>query len=191
MRRAFSTSAVARMLGVAVGSVANWIDQGQLKAGKTPGGHRRVVAENLVEFLRQQNLPVPPRLTHRLTVRVLVVDDDEAIATWVANEIRVAHPEYDVMTAPDGFSAGEIVGSMNPDAVILDLRMPGLDGYEVCRRIKSKKETKYIAVIAMTAETSAKAEKRILECGARALLAKPLHLESLLRELDAALEGED
>ncbi len=177
------------MLGVAAGSVANWIDRGQLKAGKTPGGHRRIEAEDLLEFLRQQKLPVPRQLNHALKVRVLVVDDEEAVATWVAAEIKLAHPDYDVLTAPDGFSAGQVVGAMDPDAVILDLKMPGLDGYEVCRRIKSRKETRHTAVIAITAEPSEEARRRIRECGARALLSKPLDRELLLRELAAALEG--
>ena len=59
-----STSAVARMLGVAVASVSNWIDQGQLKAGRTPGGHRRVKAEDLVDFLKRQT----PTATSTLNV---------------------------------------------------------------------------------------------------------------------------
>jgi CheY-like chemotaxis protein len=179
------------MLGVAVGSVANWIDQGQLKAGRTPGGHRRVESRDLLEFLRQQNLPIPGRLAHGLAVRVLVVDDEEAVAAWVASEIRLAHPDYDVLTAQDGFAAGEIVGSMSPDAVILDLKMPGLDGYDVCRRIKSKAETRHTVVIAMTADPSAEAERRIRECGATAFLPKPVDRNALLRELHAATEGAD
>jgi len=176
------------MLGVAAGSVANWIDQGQLKAGKTPGGHRRVKREDLIEFFRRQNLPVPEELLR--PCRVLVVDDDEAVAIWIASEIKAERPDCEVLTAMDGFSAGEIVGSLKPDVVILDLKMPRMDGYEVCRRIKSKHDTRHIAVIAITAEPSEEAERKIRQCGARNLLAKPLDRETLLAELAAALEGE-
>ena len=53
MRNTLSTVTVARLLGVAVASISKWIDAGQLKAGRTPGGHRRVTKEDLVAFLRR------------------------------------------------------------------------------------------------------------------------------------------
>ncbi len=187
MKKALSTSHVARILGVAVGSVANWIDQGQLKAGRTPGGHRRVTTEDLVEFLRRQKLPVPPELAP-LSPKVLVVDDEPSVTKLLAAEITEKHPEFEVLEAHDGFAAGELVGSAKPDVVILDLRMAGLDGFEVCRRIKAKKETRDIAVIAMTAYHSSEAEERILQCGARKYLVKPLDMGVLLEEIEIVME---
>lgn len=183
MRTTLSTSQVARLLGVAAGSVAKWIDQGQLKAGRTPGGHRRVVAGDLIAFLRQQNLPIPAEL-ERGTLKVLVVDEDLAVTRRLATEIVAAHPDYEVLEAHDGFSAGQLVGSAKPDVVVLDLRMAGMDGCEVCRRIKSKDDSKDTVVIAMTATPSPEVEKRILECGASVCLAKPLDFGVLMRELE-------
>lgn len=140
----------------------------------------------MIEFLRRHNLPIPKELTPS-GPRILVVDDEAGVRKWVCEEIRESHPDYEVMEAPDGFSAGELVGAWRPDVVILDLRMPGLDGFEVCRRIRERDETKNTVVIAMTAYHSPKAEKRILECGARVCLAKPLGAQVLLAEIDAAL----
>jgi len=171
---------------VAVGSVSNWIDQGQLKAGRTPGGHRRIESDDLVAFLQRQGLRVPPELAPS-HAKVLVVDDDESLTQWLAEEIKQRYPECEALVAHDGFSAGELVGVRKPKAVILDLRMPGIDGYEVCRRIKSNEETKDTAVIAITAYAAPDAVKSILDCGARACLSKPLDLEALLQELDEAL----
>ena len=186
MKDTLSTSRVARMLGVAVGSVSNWIDREQLKAGRTPGGHRRVAVKDLVAFLRKQKLPVPPELEVP-PARVLVVDDDAGVASWIADEVRLAHPDYEVLTALDGFAAGEIVGSRRPDLVILDVRMPGIDGFEVCRRIKSRPETQDITVIAVTAYPAESVSERARECGARACLTKPLEISALLREIEAVL----
>jgi excisionase family DNA binding protein len=181
-----STSAVARLLGVAPGSVINWIDQGQLKAGRTPGGHRRIARKDLVAFLRRQKLPIPPELG-AASPKVLVVDDEASVTKWIAAEVRAEHPEYGVFEAQDGYAAGELVGSLKPDVVILDLRMPGLDGYEVCRRIKSNEDTKGTTVIAITAYLTPKAKKEILACGAQVCLAKPLDIRDLLQEIDRAL----
>jgi excisionase family DNA binding protein len=186
MRNTLSTSAVARLLGVAVGSVSNWIDRGQLEAGRTPGGHRRVTTDNLVAFLRRQKLPVPPELA-TAGPRALVVDDEPAVARWIAEELAARCPQLEVFVAHDGFSAGEIVASARPDVVILDLRMPGMDGFEVCRRIKSREDTQYAAVIAITAYPSEEAQRQIFECGAQAYLTKPLDMEALMAELDSVL----
>lgn len=187
MRKSLSTSAVARLLGVAASSVAKWIDQGQLKAGRTPGGHRRVEADDLVEFLRRQKLPVPSELAASLR-RILIVDDDVSLAQLIASEIREQFPDCEVLEAYDGFSAGELVGSWRPTVVILDIRMPAIDGYEVCRRIKARKAAKDVAVIAMTAYPSPESETRILQCGARVCLTKPVTAAVLLKEVREALQ---
>ena len=186
MVKTLSTSKVARLIGVGVVSVVNWIKQGVLKAGHTPGGHRRVTVEDLIEFLRRHNLPIPPELVPSAP-RVLVVDDEPSVRKWICDEIQEKHPEYEVKGAKDGFSAGELVGVWKPDVVILDLRMPGMDGLEVCSQIKVREGTRNTAVIAVTAYHSPKVQKQILECGARVCLEKPLKSEVLLGEIEAAL----
>lgn len=177
---------VARLLGVAVASISTWIDAGRLKAGRTPGGHRKVTKEDLIAFLRQQGLPVPSELKAP-PLRVLIVDDEAAVTSWLADEISDRHSDFEVLQANDGYAAGEIVASAKPDVVILDLRMPGMDGFEVCRRIKSSTKTKQIAVIAITAHPSVEAHREIREAGATAYLTKPLDIEALMAEVDAAL----
>ncbi len=186
MAKALSTSKVARLIGAGVISVVNWINQGQLKAGRTPGGHRRVTVEDLIEFLRRHNLPIPPELTPSAP-KVLVVDDEPAVREWIRDEIKERHPDYEVKEAKDGFSAGELVGTWKPDVVILDLRMPGMDGLEVCSRIKARDDTRNTDVIAITAYYSPKVKSEILKCGARVCLEKPLSSDVLLAELEAAL----
>lgn len=186
MNESLSTTTVARLVGVAVGSVQHWIDTGQLKGGRTPGGHRRIQPRDLVEFLRRQGLPVPPELMPSPT-KVLIVDDDESVTSSVTDGIKAKHPDFEVLAAHDGFAAGELVRSARPDVVILDLRMPGLDGFEVCRRIKSMEDMRPTTVLAITARPSPAAKRRILQSGAAAYLAKPLKIETLLQELEKAL----
>jgi len=188
MRNTLSTVAIAKLLGVAVASISKWIDAGQLKAGRTPGGHRRVAKEDLIAFLRRQKLPIPPELNPP-PVRVLIVDDEKTVTAWLAEEIKAAYPEYEVLQACDGYSAGEIVAISKPDIVILDLRMPGMDGFEVCKRIKSREDTRDIAILAITAHPSDEAERRILEAGAAAYFTKPLDIETLLAAVESALTG--
>jgi len=186
MAKTLSTSKAARLIGVGVISIVNWIDQGQIKAGRTPGGHRRIKVEDLTDFLHRQNLPIPEELVPSAP-RVLIVDDEPALREWIRDEIQERHPDYEVKEARDGFSAGRLVGTWKPDVVILDLRMPGMDGMEACRLIKAKEDSSNSEVIAITAYHSPDAEQRILNCGARVCLEKPLKAEVLLAELEAAL----
>jgi CheY-like chemotaxis protein len=186
MAKNLSTFAIAEMLHVDPGSVANWIDQGLLKAHRTPGGHRRVVVEDLIKFLREHKMPLPTELG-ATPVRILVVDDEEAVAKLIARAIRQKHPDYEVVEANDGFRAGTLIATLRPDVVILDLRMPGMDGYEVCRMIKAQDATKHAEVIAMTAFPSPESEQQIKDCGARVCLSKPLDLDMLLGEVDKSL----
>ena len=109
--------------------------------------------------------------------RILVVDD-------VARNIRLLEtlltPEgYEVIAASSGTEALDRVGDASPDVVLLDIRMPGLDGYEVCRRIRSDPEHSYLPIIMVT---SAEDEERVraLEAGADDFVAKPLNAPELL-----------
>ena len=186
MAKNLSTFAIAKKLHVDPGSVANWIDQGLLNAHRTPGGHRRVAQEDLISFLREHKMPVPEDMAPA-NPRVLIVDDEPAIAQLVSRAIQAAYPDFDVQTASDGFSAGTVVATLRPNVVILDLRMPGMDGFEVCKLIKSHDNTKHAEVIAMTAFPSPENEKRITECGARVCLPKPLDMDKLLAEVSVAI----
>ncbi|MEI7837644.1 MAG: response regulator [Planctomycetota bacterium] len=186
MAKNLSTFGIAEMLGVDAGSIANWIDQGLLRAHRTPGGHRRVAADDLVVFLLEQKMPIPPEV-QATPVRILIVDDEPGITKLVAKALAEAHPEYEVLEAHDGFRAGTIVATQKPDVVILDLRMPGMDGFEVCSLIKSQDATRHVEVLAMTAHPSPENEKKILDCGARICLAKPLDMGKLLQEVDASV----
>ena len=178
MSKALSTTQVAKLLRVSDQSVANWIDQEKLAAGKTPGGHRRVETDDLVVFLKKQKLRIPPELVTDAAT-VLIVDDDPAVGKLLSRVVSSEHPDCRILVALDGFSAGEIVAAEQPNVVILDLYMPGLDGFEVCRRIKARFATRDVAVIAITANHTPEAEQAIRDAGAVACLAKPVDLDAL------------
>jgi len=186
MGRSLSTFKIAELLDVNPSSVANWVDQNLLEAHRTPGGHRRVSVEDLVRFLRDHKIPVPDEL-EAPPARILVVDDEPALCQMIARSLRLANPVYEVIEALDGFRAGQIVATLKPDVVILDLRMPGMDGFEVCRTIKSQEESRHCVVLAMTAFPSQESKDRIRECGADAYFAKPLEMDELLAAVQSAV----
>ena len=141
-----------------------------------------MLAEDLVRFLREHNMPIPPELDSRPAC-VLVVDDEPAITKLLARAIKSALPEVEVIEANDGFRAGGLVATLRPEVVILDLRMPGMDGFEVCKLIKSQEATRHAHVLAITAYPSQESERTILACGAKVCLAKPLDMEAMISEV--------
>lgn len=186
MIQSLSTFKIAQLLHVNPSSVANWVDQGLLAAHRTPGGHRRVSTADLVRFLKEHKMPVPAEL-QAAPFRVLVVDDEPAVTQMIARALTTDNPDYEVHEAHDGFEAGQMVATLAPDVVILDLRMPGLDGFHVCRRIKAAEDSRHVTVIAMTAFPSPDGEQRIRDCGAEALFNKPLDMQRLLKAVRAVV----
>ncbi len=108
-----------------------------------------------------------------MTARVLVVDD--ILANVRLLEAKLAAEYFDVMTAMNGVDALEAVNHSKPDIVLLDVMMPGLDGIEVCRRIKTNPATQHIPVIMVTALDQPEDRVRGLEAGADDFLTKPVN----------------
>lgn len=102
--------------------------------------------------------------------RVMVVDD---IQTNINILARTLAGEYQVSIAKDGESAIEAIDSLPPDLILLDVMMPGMDGYEVCRRLKSQEKTRYIPVIFLTGLSERESEARGLQLGAVDFITKP------------------
>lgn len=149
-------------------------------------------AEQLGGPGKQEEGGVAPRTAGKR--RVLVVDDDPQINRLLVSLLKHrGKGRFVVETAQDGFEAGVQVQRFQPDVVLLDLRMPGLDGFEVCRRLKSEPSTASIVVVAMTGYGSEDVRRRIMAAGADQYLTKPfsndLVLEACSYELPVALEG--
>ena len=183
-QKTFTTFAIAKMLDVYPSTIANWVDSGKLKAFNTPGGHRRVLPEDLSAFLKQHNMPLPAGLVPEET-KILVVDDDPTILQLVTSFLKSGKKGYQIFTAADGFEAGRLLGQHDPQLVILDLKLPGIDGFEVCRQIKDQhSRTK---VLAITGYDNEENRQRILKAGADGYLGKPFRMAKFLEECERLL----
>ena len=170
---------VANALQVAPVTVRQWAQKGLLDAQVTAGGHRRFERDVVVAFARSRGMRLGGELLKSAANRVLVVDDDRQFNQFLCELLRTEQPQLDIETAFDGFDAGRMVARHNPATVLLDLMMPGLDGVEVCRRIKADPDTRDIRIVAMTGHHSDALETRILSVGAQCLLQKPFGIEDL------------
>ncbi len=123
---------------------------------------------------------------------ILIVDDNRNIRTVVKMDLE--SQGYRVLEAQDGFRAMELVNTARPDLVVLDVMMPGIDGFEVCSRIKNNETLRDTLVVMLTAKTTAEDKFLGREMGADEYLTKPfdpMDLEKLIRRiLDARGRGE-
>jgi len=172
---------VAEMLAVSPVTVRQWAQKGMLKSRATAGGHRRFVQEDVEQFIRAYG--------HTLTeangdeARILIVDDDKQLAGYLRELLTTLPYNIEVEIANNGFDAGGKVYQFNPDVILLDLMMPWLDGFEVCKRLKSEQATRDVRVIAMTGFPEQENIDRILVAGAEVCLSKPISKDVLLNAI--------
>lgn len=182
-RRFFTTSEVARYCEVSNDGVLKWIKSAKLRAFATPGGHYRVSAEDFRDFLDRYDFPLQESFFSRSAkaTTVLVVDDDRDIREIVRRRLLELDPALRVEEATDGYEAGIKIGSLEPDLVIVDIMMPRVDGFSLCRSIRAHSKTSGIKVLAITAFPEESNIRRMYEAGADLCLVKPLDFVELGR----------
>jgi CheY-like chemotaxis protein len=190
--------------------VSNWIRDGAIPAHRTVGGHSRVAVEDLRRFLAERGMPIPrdvmgvrpagsaeaprpdpaPAQTPAPTAtpapaprrRILVIDDDEALLEVMRGFLGSSG--YDVETARHGFLAGYLAGTHRPEVILLDIMMPGLDGYEVLSLMRRRPEARAIPVLACTSLKGPEVEARIRAAGFDGYVRKPVDFGALLRLIE-------
>ncbi len=168
-------------------TIINWVDAGHIKAYKTVGGHRRIKKGDLESFMNRQGIPIPEDKTKPSRKKILVVDDDKIIVESIVQLLEDDKHNYEVMSASDGFEAGLQVKHFQPDLMILDIMMPDIKGYDVCKSIKSSKETKDIKILVLSAYLDDDSFSRMKNVGADACFSKPLPLLQLKEEVASML----
>lgn len=171
----------AKRLVVSPITLRLWAEKGLIQARTTLGGHRRYPLSEVNRVLQRQGHPnvAPPR--------IMIVDDDPFVSAVLREFLTGLSASVEVGIANDGFAAGRQVVTFMPDIILLDLMMPGMDGFEVCHQIKKDPSTERIRVIAMTGYLTEENVTRVLSAGAEACLAKPVDHGELLAALNLPL----
>lgn len=118
--------------------------------------------------------------------RILLVEDNEINRDMLSR--RLARKGYEVVMAVDGVQCIEMAQSESPGLILLDMSLPGIDGWEVARRLKESEATRGIPVIALTAHAMSGDRERALQAGCDDYDTKPIELERLLAKIQAQLD---
>jgi excisionase family DNA binding protein len=167
------------------GTLWKYVKSGQLKASLTPGGHYRIREKDLEDFIHEKGM-YPLSTYEPGAKKILIVDDDQAVRGLLRQILSRAG--YTPETAKDGFEAGVRILEFKPGLVILDLLMPGMNGFEVCRQIRQNKTTSRTKILAVTGFDTEENRQRIMEGGADGYLAKPLEKEQVLQTVAELLQ---
>ncbi|MFQ5961613.1 MAG: response regulator [Candidatus Methylomirabilales bacterium] len=173
-----TTGEFAQACQISIPTVKRWIREGHLAAFRTAGGHYRITEQEFKRFKLASGMPVE----EAGRPRILIIEDDKALCNELVEALSWDQ-KYEVEAAGEGYGGLMRVGTFYPHLLILDLRMPGLDGFEVCKRVKEYPVTRSIKIVAITAYPDENARERILTAGADAFLEKPIQLVKLQTEV--------
>ncbi|UCE18380.1 MAG: response regulator [Gemmatimonadota bacterium] len=178
-KKPLTTGEIARYCHVTHAGVIKWIKDGKLNAYATPGGHNRIPQKEFKNFLRRYNMPIDELFFSDPQKKILVVDDEPEIVDIITKTLKEDNKNYDFASAGDGYEAGRQVAMFKPDLIILDIKMPKMNGFEVCRQIKSNPDTATIKILGVTGFIEKGYMKKMLDSGADQCLSKPIRLEEL------------
>ncbi|MBI3549102.1 MAG: response regulator [Elusimicrobia bacterium] len=188
IKKVLGTHDIARICHVTPPAVINWLDSGKIPSFTTGGGHRRVWDRDLVVFMKEHNMPIPPELASEAKLRILIVDDEAQNRKLINRIVRKQYPEAEIEEAADGFEAGHKINTLLPTLVVLDIQLPGVDGLKVCRTIRGDQRFSGIKILVITGHNLEEARKQALEAGANDFLGKPFSIEELADSIGRLLK---
>jgi excisionase family DNA binding protein len=158
VKQNYTPNDVGSLLGVHHNTIKNWIKGKQVVAFQTVGGHYRVPRREVVRLIKNRGLPVPDELQGPMGL-VYIVDDDEIIRRAMEDTLT---EDYEVYTFGNGFDALMQIGRLKPDLLVLDIFMPGMDGFAMVRKLRQDDKLSNLRVIGMSGKmVSAEEAKKV------------------------------
>lgn len=182
-------SEASAYLGVAQATIRRWTDSGQLDTFKTPGGHRRFRQDDLDRFMSaagRSNLP-ESRAGDGGAPFVLVVDDDASVRAMICECLEA--DGFRTAQAQDARAGILAIRQRIPDLMLIDVRMPGMDGWEMLRRIRDVLDVNDLPVIVFSGEVSRQELGRAPHRGAQGFFAKPFDPSALVAQAKALVNA--
>ena len=170
------TSYAAKLLGLSVGTIQALVEKNELQAWKTQGGHRRISLQSIRDYQRRHQLSPHPVTAVTRRLQVMVVDDDALTRTLLQEVLSQSNLPIDCICMASGLEALIDLTSIQPDVLLLDLRMPGVDGFELLRTVRANPQFVHMTTVVMSAMTPEEIAARGGLPPETQFMAKPLNL---------------
>jgi len=182
----FTTGEVARICNVSQQTVIRCFDNGKLKGFRVPGSRfRRIPRDALIAFMKANRIPLDKLESGRR--RVLVVDDDQNIVDMFV-ELLERDGRFDVRTAKSGYEAGALTEKFRPDIILLDYKLPDINGTAVCRVIRSNPAYEHMRIIMVSGVADPLEVEKLKLAGADDFIRKPFSIEFVVKRMAELLE---
>jgi two-component system, OmpR family, response regulator len=183
----YSALEVANICGVVNQTAINWIRSGYLKAFTTPGGQYRVYSEDLVEFLEGRGMRIPEEVVKGASLAdwdvAIIVDDDVDLNNLLKRMLEKKLPGMEFLQAFDGFEAGRQIAARKPGFIVLDIDLPGVNGHEICKKIKKDPGFGDPFIVVVTGLDPDESRELALAEGADAFFSKPLEFPKVVTQI--------
>jgi len=180
-KRVFTTGEVAEICKVSQQTVIRCFDSGRLQGFRVPGSRfRRIPRDSLVAFMKSNQIPMDQLETGKK--RVLVVDDDEAIVEMFT-ELLERDGRFEVETASTGYDAGILTEQFRPDVILLDFKLPDINGTAVCRTIRSNPAYKHMQIIIISGVADPDEVAELKVAGADEFIRKPFDINLVIHRI--------
>ncbi len=178
----FSTGELAALCHLTKHTIISAIEKGELIASRTPGGHNRIRRAEALDFMRRYN--ILPGVARK---KILVVDDEPFIRDVIEGFFLGQSGKYHVLMAATGYEAGKLAEREKPDLILLDIKLPDIDGREVCSHIREEEYGKSCRILAVTAMQNQDELAELAQVGIDDYITKPFSLELLKEKVEALL----
>ncbi|REJ72576.1 MAG: response regulator [Planctomycetota bacterium] len=188
MKTVFTTGEAAKICKVSQQTIIRCFDSGQLKGFRVPGSRfRRIPRDVLYKFMKDNGIPTDALESGKR--KAVVVDDDVELVELIKDALE-ADGRFEVRVANNGFDAGMIVKEYRPDAIVLDVMLPDINGKEVCQRIRSDSTLDDVKIICISGMVEMDKVDELKAAGANDFLQKPFEVETLIDSICKMLDME-
>ncbi len=183
-KKSYSTHGVATLLDCSAPAVIRWVEEGKLKAYRTPGGHRRILKKDLASFARQFGFPITDEES---TFDVLLVDDDGALLKKIARSLPKLLSFAQVEITGDATTGLIAFGRRKPDLLVIGLDIGGANTLAILRTIRADPDNASVKILVLVDLEKRIPRKKLDDLGVSLVLKKPFHMEELAKAVAAAL----
>ncbi len=177
----YTTGEAAVICKLSQQTIIRCFDSGQLQGFRVPGSKfRRIPRNALVKFMRDNNIPMDGIEGDKF--RVLVVDDDPQIIELFVDVLE-ADGRFDVVAAQTGYDAGVLTQQFHPEIVVLDYKLPDVNGNVVCRTIRENPELSHIKILIISGAVNPAEVEELMQAGADEFIKKPFNIEHVIERI--------